>query len=310
MARGVQMPWEQGHSAIVMRGREGVGKSFLAKMYGALFGVHYLSVSNAKHIVGQFTGHLSNIVFLFGDEAFNVGDSQHEATLKSMITENRSMFEKKGVDARAGVNCLKLMLASNEKWVVPAGMNDRRFLVLDVGDNVMQNSKYFGAIQKEMDNGGYEAMLYDLLHRDISRFNVREIPQTEALMDQKVHGLKPAEEWIYHCLCEGQIIPGKDWEGPHPNDTMTYYARGFGNNITSTAVGRLLKDLGFELSRCQLKTEVLDVRGHASMRDKVLCKVLRPIEECRALFQARRGIKIDVREYDKQDPVTDFEDDF
>ncbi len=118
-------------------------------------------------MVGNFTGHLENIVFLFGDEAFHVGDSDHEAVLKTLITSDLSILEKKGIDARAGRNYIKLMLASNAQWVVPAGQNDRRFLVLDVGEKVMQDSAYFGMIDRQMKNGGYSAFLYV---KDVANF--------------------------------------------------------------------------------------------------------------------------------------------
>jgi hypothetical protein len=73
-------------------------------------------------------------VLLFGDEAFYAGDKKHESILKMLITEEMITIEAKGVDAEVSGNCIHLMMASNESWVVPAGMDDRRFFVLDVGD--------------------------------------------------------------------------------------------------------------------------------------------------------------------------------
>ena len=46
------------------------------------------------------------------------------------------------------------------------------------------------AIIKQLENGGYQGMLHELLHRDISNFNVRRVPQTEGLQDQKKLSLK------------------------------------------------------------------------------------------------------------------------
>jgi hypothetical protein len=36
-----------------------------------------------------------------------------------------------------------------------------------------------------METGGYEAMLHDLLAYDLSHFNVRRVPITDALQEQK-----------------------------------------------------------------------------------------------------------------------------
>lgn len=44
-------------------------------------------------------------------------------------------------------------------WDVPADVDERRFQVLDVGEDRAQDSAYFQAIRDEMDNGGREALL-------------------------------------------------------------------------------------------------------------------------------------------------------
>ncbi|MCH8312221.1 MAG: hypothetical protein IID17_04475 [Nitrospinae bacterium] len=70
MARAVQNPNEQGHVAVVMKGEMGTGKSIFAEIFGALFGQHYVSIANAKHLTGSFNAHLRDCVVLFCDEAF------------------------------------------------------------------------------------------------------------------------------------------------------------------------------------------------------------------------------------------------
>jgi hypothetical protein len=53
----------------------------------------------------------------------------------------------------------------------------------------MQNHDYFKAIVDQMEHGGREAMLYDLQHADLSNFNPRQIPMTDALQDQKFRSM-------------------------------------------------------------------------------------------------------------------------
>jgi hypothetical protein len=78
------------------------------------------------------------------------------------------------------------MMASNNDWVVPAGLEERRFCVCDVSDKYMQDKKYFGKIYKQMDNGGIEAMLYDLENMDLSTFDIRTVPHTAGLFELKL----------------------------------------------------------------------------------------------------------------------------
>jgi hypothetical protein len=50
-------------------------------------------------------------------------------------------------------------------------------------------------------------MLNELLHRDISRLNVRSVPNTAGLADQKIRSLRGFEAWWHEILQEG-TIPG------------------------------------------------------------------------------------------------------
>lgn len=211
MANAVQNPASPGHTAVVLRGAQGTGKGFFVKAFGSLFGRHFLQVSNPKHLVGAFNAHLRDCVVLFGDEAFYAGDKQHESVLKTLVTEETLTIEAKGVDASTSPNYVHLLMASNNDWVVPAGANDRRFFVLDVNPNHIQDSTYFGAIQRELDSGGYEAFLHALRTRDLSAFDIRKLPQTKGLMEQKVLSFTSEKEWWYGKLVAGEIIPGLGW---------------------------------------------------------------------------------------------------
>lgn len=206
-ARMFQQPAEPGEVAVVFRGARGVGKGFVARMLGYLLGPHYQPVSDAKHIVGTFNAHLRSCILLFADEAFYAGDRKHEANLKTLITEKMRSIEAKGVDVEQAPNFIHLIMASNEKWVVPAGEFERRFFVLDVASHQMQNRPYFASIEHQLLNeGGKEALLHLLLTRDISKFNVGNVPQTKALQEQKDESLKPTEIWWLDKLTDGELI--------------------------------------------------------------------------------------------------------
>jgi Family of unknown function (DUF5906) len=179
MADLVQNPARQGEVAVVLRGKEGTGKGTLAKALKYLLGQHGLAISNARHLTGNFNSHLRDVVFLFADEAFFAGDKQHVGVLKALISEPYLTIEGKYQNAVRMPNFLHVMMASNEDWVVPASLNSRRWLVLDVPPDKIGNLTYFEAIYRELDNGGYAAMLHDLLHRDITAVG-RRVRRTSA----------------------------------------------------------------------------------------------------------------------------------
>ena len=205
MARTVQEPGTQGEVAIVFRGGRGTGKGTLTHWYGRIFGQHFIYITNAKHLVGNFNAHLRDAVVVFADEAFFAGDKAHESVLKGMVTDPLITIEGKYKNAITARNITHLILASNDDWVVPAGVDERRYCVFDVSSARKQDLEYFAAIHEQMENGGLAAMLYDLLEYDLNGFNVRAVPVTDALIDQKIQSLRGSEAWLFDCLQQGML---------------------------------------------------------------------------------------------------------
>lgn len=248
MARTVQKPDSPGQTAIVLRGKQGTGKGFFAKTFGSLFGRHFLQVADPKHLVGSFNAHLRDCIVLFGDEAFYAGDKKHESVLKMLITEEMLAIEAKGIDVEQQPNCTHVILASNSQWVIPAGANERRFFVLDVGTGNEQDTRYFKSIQAQLDSGGREALLYFLSSIKLSDFEVRDVPKTKALHEQKILSMSPDEEWWYRKICNGAILDHQSkWhEEVRKADLLADYVRymqqiqGPFRRSNETALGKFL----------------------------------------------------------------------
>jgi hypothetical protein len=60
-----------------------------------------------------------------------------------------------------------------------------------------------------MEAGGYEAMLHDLLNHDLSGFDVREVPETEGLREQKHLSLSTEHGWWRACLERGYVYESR-----------------------------------------------------------------------------------------------------
>ncbi len=205
--------------AVVMRGGKGAGKGIFINALGDILGEHFLPVANVGQITGRFNSHLAQSILLFADEAFFAGDKRQEGPLKALITEDHITFEKKGVDS-VKMRChINIIMASNEDWVVPASGDERRFFVIDVEKDRVDDHPYFQAIIDQMDNGGREAMLYDLMHHDHKSVNLRKPPETDALIDQKSHSLPDAAEFWVEALVRGYIISEQK-----PDSTVNYEA--------------------------------------------------------------------------------------
>jgi hypothetical protein len=202
----VQQPGRLPGVAICLQGDEGTGKGAMYRYLAALFAPqHVAQVTKREQLVGRFNAILSGRVLVFADEAFFAGDKSVIGALHGLITEPRQLIERKGIDCTFEEdNCVHLLIASNEEWVLHAGKHARRYLVLDVSDKHMQDTTYFNAITHQQNHGGREAFLDHLLSRDVrpESFNPYNVPKTEALLDQIDRSRPPHEQWWKEQLTE------------------------------------------------------------------------------------------------------------
>jgi len=208
VARMVQDPGgRRPGTSIVMKGGQGTGKGVFANTVGDFFGRHYLPVSHASQVAGRFNSHLTNKLLVFIDEGFWAGDKQAEGVLKSIITELYMAIEQKGIDIIRVVNHINLIMASNNDWVVPANMQERRFCVLNVSSREQGHPEYFEKVMRQMyEENGLQAMLYDLLKMDISDIKLGTFEQTKGLYEQKIHSMSTEMQYWHERLQEGEIL--------------------------------------------------------------------------------------------------------
>jgi Family of unknown function (DUF5906) len=217
LARLVQHPEEPGEVALVVRSTEkGTGKSLFGRYVVRLFGHHGMHITQAPHLTGRFNAHLQDCCVLFADEAFFAGDKAHEGALKGLITEHTLVIEGKYRNVVTARNRLHVLIASNKDWVIPASVDERRFAVFEALDTHQGDRAYFAAITKQMNNGGLAAMLHELLQRDISGFEVRDVPLTEALQTQKTLSLSSLQRWWLAVLERGFL-----WKSRHGTPWFT-----------------------------------------------------------------------------------------
>lgn len=207
MAKSVQEPHRKIGTALVLRGAPGSGKGTFAKPFTELFGAHGMSIADPTLLTGSFNGHLEHCVTLFADEAVGANmDKKGEAIIKSLVTEETIAINAKFKAAGQRPSYLRIIMASNEELAVRISRGDRRFVVLDVAKNQIENREYFDALNEQLDNGGREALLYMLLARDVKDFHAESSrPKTLALSEQKNMSGSALERWWVSVLQEGVI---------------------------------------------------------------------------------------------------------
>lgn len=295
MAHLVQRPRERPGIALVMRGRKGTGKTVVGEVLGSLFAPHYFPVDDARYLTGQFNAHMATCLLLQADEAMWAGDKAAEGRLKGLLTSRIQMIESKGVDPIRMENRVRVIMTSNEDWVVPATGDERRFFVLDVGSYAEQNNEYFAEMYEELDAGGREKLLHELLSFDLSKFNIWRIPQTKALLDQKLRSLDPIDDFVFNRLWAGSWLHGDDaWRGTVVRDDL--YAE-YLKDASRMGIGRKRSSADFGKRLKKLIPGIGDIRPSVEREPGVVkrtwCYSMPSLDECRTAFDKCVGQPID-----------------
>jgi hypothetical protein len=306
LAYMVQHPSQAAEVALCFKGEKGTGKGTLGRAASYLAGAHGLQISSPEHLVGRFNSHLQNCICLFADEAFWAGDKSGEAKLKQLVTEPTIAYEGKGRDAVTGKNMIHIIMAANGDWVVPAGLDgERRFAVFQVNNSKRGDKAFFRRLNHQLyGDGGIEAMLFDLLARDIDGWAPRDdVPATTALVDQKVMTMDDVERWWYNKLLDG-ILPNAraDWhEGPtvvikeHLRADYADFAKDQRVYRPADPVSfgmRLNKLLGGRLENTQVKPDESDYAVKVDRMGRASASKLPSLADCRGLMEAKLGSKV------------------
>ena len=284
LARLYQVPGERAETAVVLRGPEGIGKGVFARHVGNVLRNHFLYLNQAGQLTGRFNVHLEGAIVVFADEAVWGGDKQAEGFLKSLITEPTLPLEAKFQPLRYVKNVCHLIMASNEQWVAPLGPTSRRYFVLDVSPAKMRNTEFFAAVEKQMVSGGLSAMLHELLQIDLSAWNHRDVPVTDAARDQRERSQSPEVRWWGDWLyARYQQQIGKAQLYKDYGSTLLTY--GASRAMSEIAFGRFLSHMlpsGWPRTT-KVKDPIAEGRLNAYQ--------LPSLGECRQAFEARTGTK-------------------
>jgi hypothetical protein len=295
-----QQPDRKPGTALVIRGPEGTGKTTIGDVIGSLLGQHYLIVSNLRHIVGNFNAHMVACLLLHSEEAFWAGDKQGEGRIKDLITGTHHPIEYKGKDVFMVDNQIRLLITGNPDWMVPASLEARRFAVFEISDEHQQDKPYFAAIAEEMNNGGREALLYELLNFDLSQVDLRTVPLTDALLDQKLESLSIEEAWWVELMQSGRLPRGMDDANACSSKALfehyqeTAQKRGTSRRSIETQIGKFLKRMVPGLQRRVLTYKLYNSREDMHVRDETGSTYeFPPLFECRAAFERLLNQKVE-----------------
>lgn len=141
------------------------------------------------------------------------------------------------IDAFTAINFARFIITSNNEWAAPVSESGRRdvaFKFADFADDEAkaERRKLIEDMIKEMNNGGFSALMRDLLAIDLDAPdapNLRVPLMTAGLIEQKDHSMSLLDRSIRDLLDKGVLETPYDdgFGGPNcaPLDALTDYYR-------------------------------------------------------------------------------------
>lgn len=189
--RGAKM-----HSAIVIHGPQGTGKSLFFEAYGRIFG-EYGRILGQEALEDKFNADWAEKkLYILADEVLARGDMFHvKNRLKGFITGGTIRVNPKNVAAHNEKNQMNIVFLSNERQPLVLEEDDRRHCVIWVPPKLPK--AFFDEVTAEIDAGGIPALHHFLLTRDLGDFSpASHPPSTSSKRDLIVQSTSSEERFV------------------------------------------------------------------------------------------------------------------
>jgi putative DNA primase/helicase len=203
--RGAKM-----HSAIVVHGPQGTGKSRIFEAVADIYGT-YGRVLGQDALEDKFNADWAEKkLFIVGDEVMAKVEMYHvKNRLKGFITGSTIRVNPKNVAAHTEKNQMNIVFLSNERQPMILENDDRRHLVIWTPPK--PDEDFFAQVNAEIDNGGIAALHHYLLNLDLGDFKPwTKPPMTEAKQDLIDLGLSSEERFLREW--QQMQVEGRDGE--------------------------------------------------------------------------------------------------
>ena len=205
----IQNPGKKTEIALILKGLQGIGKNrFTDALCELLAGYSTKNITDISELTGTFNSVVEGRMLLILNEMKNCGDERmaNFNALKSVITDNTIRINEKLQPRRDAENVANFIFCTNNAFPVKIEAGDRRYCVLQVNGKYKEDFDYFKTLCDGFDAEFYDNLLTFFIKRDLTNFNVRKLPMTEAKQDLIDASKSPFDMFIcdfYNELCDG-----------------------------------------------------------------------------------------------------------
>jgi hypothetical protein len=252
-----------------------------------------MEIQKPDHVVGKHNPHLEKLLRMTADEALFALNPQHRNSLYSLITEPHITIEPKFINAYQTDSFLNIDVISNADHFLPISIYARRFFIPTVSSARANDHKYFSKIIAQLNDGGYEALLYHLLHEiDLRDFNVRDVPRTAMLLQQAEYSRKGID-LLVEIACNTAHVPCQHESIHYLSFCYGYDHRSGFDYFIDHHSDKELSRMGSLTVKRRLSKNWGCIIGHASRvqreGERIGGVLWPPLKELRAKFEAKYG---------------------
>lgn len=201
LAHLVQKPKELPGVALIFIGQKGAGKDTLGDFLGEyIIGQkYYQNFSNQSQYFDKHDDTKAN-KFLVKVEEINkksLDDGVNGETFKSSLTSPTMTFNPKGKTPYTLKNYQRVIATSNNANSVDVGQKERRYCISVVSPKRIGDTEYWCKVRNEIFNPeGALAIVNMFLTRDISKINIRVLPENKYLEQLQEDTKDPVHKFI------------------------------------------------------------------------------------------------------------------
>ena len=196
LAYPIQCPGAKMHTAIVLHGPQGTGKSLVFEAIVKIYG-EYGRVLGQEALEDKFNADWAEKkLFILADEILAKSEMYHiKNRLKGFITGDTIRVNPKNIGAHNEQNHMNIVFLSNERQPLVLENDDRRHKVIWTPPKL--DSGIYEDVAAELNNGGVEALHHYLLNLDLGDFKPWTRPiMTESKQDLINLGLSSEERFV------------------------------------------------------------------------------------------------------------------
>jgi len=229
VAHMFQFPNRLTEKIIVLRSWTGCGKDTFHRILSDLMGFEHVGMTgDPEAVFGQFNEIMDSKVAVFLNEMEGKNGIMYQEKMKHQASSKKTRVNAKYNKPLWQNNYARLFINSNQDGCVNPQVHDRRFVIINSGFGLVQNTndkkkakkleKYWDTLYNNLNSYDWRKSLYDMLMNiDLTGWSPKQVPKNVHHDLLRRRNINPLHEYLKDVIDRGdfssyekQIIQGKE----------------------------------------------------------------------------------------------------